>query len=74
MSAVYGPALVRYRSDERLHEVEVPAGEVWRFTFPPGVAHAFKNTGTAAIVLVSFNTVEHDPLDPDVERDALIDS
>jgi dTDP-4-dehydrorhamnose 3,5-epimerase-like enzyme len=74
LSAVYGPALVRYRSDERLHEVEVPAGEVWRFTFPPGVAHAFKNTGTAAIVLVSFNTVEHDPLDPDVERDALIDS
>lgn len=58
-----GPALVRYRSDGQMHDVLVPAGEVWRFRFPPGIPHAFRNEGDKPMVLVSFNTVEHDPAD-----------
>jgi dTDP-4-dehydrorhamnose 3,5-epimerase-like enzyme len=72
VTTVLGPALVRYRSDGRIEDVEVPSGQAWRFVFPPGVAHAFKNTGSRPFVLVSFNTEEHDPARPDVERDELI--
>lgn len=72
ISAVLGPALVRYRTADGVREVHIPENECWRFTFPPGVAHAFKNTGTRPFVLVSFNTEEHDPARPDVERDELI--
>ena len=72
VTAVLGPALVRYRVGATIEEQHVPAGEVWRFAFPPGTAHAFKNTGAAASVLVSFNTEAHDPAHADVERDELI--
>ena len=72
ISAVVGPALVRYREAGSTHDAEVPAGEVWRFRFPPGVAHAFRNTGSRPFVLVSFNTEEHNPAVPDVERVELI--
>ena len=72
ISAVVGPALVRYREHDQLHDAAVPAGEVWRFSFPPGVAHAFRNTGERPFLLVSFNSVEHDPAAPDVERVELI--
>ncbi len=72
IATVFGPALVRYRSAERTEEVRVPAGEAWRFVFPPGTAHAFKNTGDRPIVLVCFNTEEHDAARPDAERVELI--
>ena len=72
VSTVLGPALVRYRDNGSVHDVEVPAGECWRFSFPPGTAHAFKNTGTRPFVLVSFNTQEHDSANPDVAREELI--
>ncbi len=72
ITTVLGPALVRYRADGRLEDVEVPAGEAWRFVFPAGTAHAFKNTGSRPFVLVSFSTEEHDPARPDVERVELI--
>jgi dTDP-4-dehydrorhamnose 3,5-epimerase-like enzyme len=68
LTAVYGEALVRYRDGEATREALVPEGEVWRFEFPPGVPHAFKNTGTRAFVLVSFNTELHNQAAPDVER------
>ena len=73
VSTVVGPALVRYREGDALHDVEVPAGAAWRFHFPPGVAHAFRNTGERPFVLVSFNTEEHDPARPDAERELLIE-
>ena len=57
---------------QRTEDVVVPAGAAWRFVFPPGTAHAFKNTGNRPFVLVSFNTEEHDPSSPDVERVELI--
>jgi hypothetical protein len=53
--------------------VEVPAGAAWRFTFAPGVPHAFKNIGRAAFILASFNTEEHNQTAPDAERDVLIE-
>ena len=73
VSTVVGPALVRYREGDAVHDVDVPEGAAWRFHFPPGVAHAFRNTGAPPFVLVSFNTEEHDPARPDAERELLIE-
>lgn len=73
-TAVLGPALVRYREDGVVHEVRVPDGEVWCFEFPPGVAHAFRNTGAGPMLIASFNTRAHDPSAPDVLRDPLIET
>jgi dTDP-4-dehydrorhamnose 3,5-epimerase-like enzyme len=72
ITAVLGPALVRYQGGGAVQELSVPAGEAWRFVFPAGTAHAFKNTGTQPFLLVSFNTEQHDPAQPDVERVELI--
>lgn len=68
-----GPAIVRTRVEGVLTDTVVPDGEVWRFTIPPGVAHAVKNTGTAPIVLVSFSSEPHDPERPDVVRDVIME-
>jgi dTDP-4-dehydrorhamnose 3,5-epimerase-like enzyme len=72
VTTVLGPALVRYQSEERIEDVAVPEGAAWRFVFPPGTAHAFKNTGSRLCVLVSFNTEQHDASSPDAERVELI--
>jgi dTDP-4-dehydrorhamnose 3,5-epimerase-like enzyme len=72
VSTVRGPALVRYREESQLTELNVPAGEVWRFSFPPGVVHAFKNTGTAPLIIVSFNSMTHDPANPDTQREVIL--
>src|SRR5262245_59807825 len=72
-TTLVGPSWVRFREDGMLRDVNVPPGEVWRFHFPPGVSHAFKNTGSSVALLASFNTVEHDPVNPDMVRDVLID-
>jgi dTDP-4-dehydrorhamnose 3,5-epimerase-like enzyme len=69
---VIGPTLVRTRVDGVLRDTHVAADEVVRFTLLPGVAHAIQNTGDRRQVLVSFNTVAHDPADPDVIHDMLI--
>ena len=74
VTSVIGPMLVRVREDGVVREYDIPAGEVWRFAFPPGVAHAFKNTGSATSVLASFNTQEHDPANGDVEREVLFEA
>jgi dTDP-4-dehydrorhamnose 3,5-epimerase-like enzyme len=71
--SVVGPVLVRYREGGEVRDADVPAGEVWRFTFPPGVAHAFRNTGQQPFILVAFNTEEHDQAAPDAIRDVLIE-
>lgn len=57
---VVGPCLVRLKEADGLRDVEVPAGETWRFTIPPGVTHAYRNTGNAPAMLVSFSTRLHD--------------
>lgn len=74
ITSVVGPVLVRYREAGIVCDVEVPMGEVWRFVFPPGVPHAFKNTGQQPFLLASFNTEEHDQSAPDAVRDVLIEA
>ena len=61
ITSVSGPFRVRIKDACSTVTHDVPEGETWRFTFPAGVTHAFANTGTAPIVIVSFNTVPHDP-------------
>jgi UDP-2-acetamido-2,6-beta-L-arabino-hexul-4-ose reductase len=72
-AVVMGPALVRIRESGTIHDIIVPAGSPLRFIFPPGVSHAFQNTGQAPISIVAFNTEPHDPANPDLVRDILIE-
>jgi len=74
ITSVVGPVLVRYREAGVIRDVEVPEGEAWRFAFPAGVAHAFKNTGRHPFILASFNTEQHDQAAPDAVRDVLIET
>jgi dTDP-4-dehydrorhamnose 3,5-epimerase-like enzyme len=72
MTAVVGPCLVRLKESGEIRDIEVPSGEIWRFTIPPGVVHAYRNIGAGPMVLVSFNTGLHDPANPDTVREALL--
>jgi UDP-2-acetamido-2,6-beta-L-arabino-hexul-4-ose reductase len=72
--AVMGPALVRIREDGKLCDIQIVEKKVYRFTFPPNVPHAIKNTGDRVNVLVAFNTCEHDPKNPDTVQEILIES
>ena len=74
VSVVIGPALFRYRQDGQVLDFEVPAGKTYQFVIPPGLPHAFQNTGQGTMLLIGFNTVPHDPKNPDVVRDVLIPS
>ncbi len=69
---VAGPALVRYREEGAVRDVEIPDGAAFRFVFPPGVAHAICGTGDGPALLVAFNSLAHDPDHPDTEPDTLI--
>ena len=72
--AVMGPAVVRIREEGYLRDIEVPEKKVYRFTFPPNLPHAIKNTGDRVNILAAFNTCEHDPANPDTVQDILIES
>jgi dTDP-4-dehydrorhamnose 3,5-epimerase-like enzyme len=63
LTTIVGPAQVRLREGDALRDIEVPAGQTWRFRIPPGVIHAFKNTGSGQMTIVSFSTRPHDPTD-----------
>jgi dTDP-4-dehydrorhamnose 3,5-epimerase-like enzyme len=67
-TTVVGPCLVRLQESGGVRDVRVPAGEIWRFTIPPGVAHAFHNNGGGVLVLVSFSTCLHQPQGTDTLR------
>jgi dTDP-4-dehydrorhamnose 3,5-epimerase-like enzyme len=72
-TSVVGPCLVRLKEMDVIRDVEVPGGETWRFTIPPGVVHAYRNTGDAMMVLVSFSTNLHDPTGGDTRREVILD-
>ncbi len=72
VAVVLGPALVRLREEGEVRDLHIAEGQACRLTIPPGVAHAFQNTGTRPTVLVAFNTVALDRSNPDVVRDVLI--
>jgi len=71
-TTVVGPCVVRLKEPAGVRDVRVPAGEIWRFTIPPGVLHAFHNTGNGVMVLVSFSTNVHDPDGSDTIRETLL--
>ena len=71
-TSVVGPCLVRLKENGEIRDVEVPSGEIWRFTIPPGVVHAYRNTGDAVMVLVSFSTNLHDPAGTDTRREEIL--
>jgi UDP-2-acetamido-2,6-beta-L-arabino-hexul-4-ose reductase len=73
VTLVVGPALFRYRDGAIVHEVALAAGQAYRITIPPGIAHAFQNPGPGLLVLIGFNTEAHDRARPDVVRDILIE-
>jgi UDP-2-acetamido-2,6-beta-L-arabino-hexul-4-ose reductase len=73
IAVVLGPALVRTREDGEVRDLHIPEGRAYRLTIPPGVPHAFQNTGTGLMVVVAFNTVVHEPERPDVVREVLIE-
>ena len=71
-TTVVGPCLVRLKEAGVIRDLEVPAGEIWRLTIPPGVTHAFRNTGTSVMILVSFSTNLHDPSGTDLRREQIL--
>jgi dTDP-4-dehydrorhamnose 3,5-epimerase-like enzyme len=71
-TSVVGPCLIRLKEAGALRDLEVPAGEIWRLTIPPGVVHAFRNTGDSMMVLVSFSTNLHDPAGSDTLREQIL--
>lgn len=73
ITAVLGPGLFRYRDGDQVRDFLIPAGKAYRVIIPPGVGHAFQNTGTSVMTLIGFNTEVHDPEHPDVVRDVLIE-
>ena len=72
-TSVVGPCLVRLKEGDCMRDVEVPAGAIWRFTIPPGVVHAFRNTGAGVMVLVSFSMIVHDPAAADTRREVILE-
>ena len=50
-TSVVGPCLIRLKEAGAIRDLEVPEGETWRLTIPPGVVHAFRNTGRSMMVL-----------------------
>jgi dTDP-4-dehydrorhamnose 3,5-epimerase-like enzyme len=73
VTAVSGPARVRIKNANTLETHDIPEGETWRFTFPAHVTHAFQNTGSTPLVIVSFNTLPHDPANPNTTRDVVFE-
>jgi dTDP-4-dehydrorhamnose 3,5-epimerase-like enzyme len=71
-TTVVGPALIRLKEQGTIRDIEVPAGEILRLTIPPGVVHAFRNSGDSAMVLVSFSTNLHDPGGADTQREQIL--
>ena len=57
----------------KIRDIAVPEGQAYRFTFPPGVPHAIKNPGPTPMLLIAFNTLEHDRANPDLVKDILIE-
>ena len=69
---VMGSALVRIKETGKIRDINVPSRKAFRFIIPPMISHAIKNTASQPNILAAFNTVAHDPANPDVVEDILI--
>ena len=69
---VMGAAVVRIEENNQMQDIEIPENKAYQFHIPPKVPHAIKNTGDQPNILIAFNTVAHDPQNPDVIRKVLI--
>ena len=72
ITSVVGPCLVRLKESGIVRDLHVPAGEIWRLQIPPGVVHAFRNTGEGVMILVSFSSAVHDPSGADTQREVIL--
>ncbi|MDP9090422.1 MAG: hypothetical protein M3O26_16975 [Pseudomonadota bacterium] len=72
ITTVVGPCLIRLKEEGAIRDIEVPPGEIVRLEIPPGVVHAFRNTGDSAMMLVSFSTNVHDPRGGDTAREEIL--
>jgi dTDP-4-dehydrorhamnose 3,5-epimerase-like enzyme len=72
ITSVVGPCLIRLKEAGIVRDIDVPAGAVCRLQIPPGVVHAFRNTGDAAMLLVSFSTNLHDSGGADTVREQIL--
>jgi dTDP-4-dehydrorhamnose 3,5-epimerase-like enzyme len=73
VTVVLGPGFARYRDGTQIIDRHIQPGELLRFRIPPGIGHAFQNTGDLPMLLLGFNSVPHDPAAPDVVADRLIE-
>jgi dTDP-4-dehydrorhamnose 3,5-epimerase-like enzyme len=71
---VYGPALIRIKEQGKIKDIIISEDNALRITIPPGVSHAIKNNGNKYNILIAFNTMAHNPRNPDVFPDVLIDN
>ena len=72
VALILGPALVRYRDANGIQDVEITKGALYRFTFPPKVAHAFGALGPEPMFLVGFNTEIYDSKHPNALPDHIL--
>ena len=72
VALVLGPALVRYKDANGIQDVEISKGTLYRFIFPPKVAHAFRALGPEPMFLVGFNTEIYDSEHPDAIPDQIL--
>jgi dTDP-4-dehydrorhamnose 3,5-epimerase len=71
-TSVVGPCHIRLKEGGVIRDIEVGEGEICRLIIPPGVVHAFRNIGAAAMVLVSFSTNLHDASGADTAREQIL--
>ena len=71
--ALFGSWLVRYRETGSIKELRFGEREAARITIPPGIAHAFQNTGKWPAILIVFSTLPREELLNDTVADVLIE-
>lgn len=71
--AVMGPVQLRFKEGTEVYDFEVHSEQVYKFAIPPKVSHAIKNIGEKDNILIAFNTVPHDPENPDTITEILMD-
>jgi UDP-2-acetamido-2,6-beta-L-arabino-hexul-4-ose reductase len=71
--AVFGSWLVRYREAGTMKELRFGEREPARITIPPGIPHAFQNTGNGAAILTVFSDLSRQELLNDTVPDVLIE-